>query len=167
MAKRAFYSFHYKPDNWRASQVRNIGVIKGGKPVSDNDWEKVKKGGDASIKKWIKEQLKGKSVVIVLIGKNTSKRKWVKYEIKKAWKQGKSILGIYIHNLKDNDGNKTKKGKNPFKDITVKKQSLSKIVKTYNPPSAKSKKAYNHINDNLSKWIEEAVKIREKNNSKE
>lgn len=27
MARRTFYSFHYKPDNWCAAQVRNMGVI--------------------------------------------------------------------------------------------------------------------------------------------
>lgn len=27
MARRTFYSFHYKPDNWRVSQVRNMGVV--------------------------------------------------------------------------------------------------------------------------------------------
>ena len=45
MARRCFYSFHYDVDAWRASQVRNMGVIEGNAPVSDNDWESVKKGG--------------------------------------------------------------------------------------------------------------------------
>ena len=31
--------FYYKEDNWRASQVRNLGVIEGNILVSDNDWE--------------------------------------------------------------------------------------------------------------------------------
>ena len=40
MGKRGtFFSFHYKPDNWRAAQVRNMGVVEGNSPVSDNDWE--------------------------------------------------------------------------------------------------------------------------------
>ncbi len=43
MARRAFYSFHYIPDNWRASQVRNMGVVDGNKPATDNDWEAIKK----------------------------------------------------------------------------------------------------------------------------
>ena len=43
MARRAFYSFHYIPDNWRASQVRNMGVVDGNKPATDNDWETIKK----------------------------------------------------------------------------------------------------------------------------
>ena len=55
MARRVFYSFHYKPDNWRASQVRNMGVIEGNRPASDNEWEKVTSGGDKAIEKWIAE----------------------------------------------------------------------------------------------------------------
>jgi len=47
MARRVFFSFHYKPDNWRASQVRKMGDIEGDAPVSDNDWETITKGGDA------------------------------------------------------------------------------------------------------------------------
>jgi len=55
MKRQVFYSFHYKPDSWRASQVRNIGTIEGSKPASDNDWETIIKSGDEAIKKWIKE----------------------------------------------------------------------------------------------------------------
>ena len=32
---RAFYSFHYVPDNWRAATVRNIGAIEGNKAAPD------------------------------------------------------------------------------------------------------------------------------------
>ena len=62
---RAFYSFHYVPDNWRAATVRNIGAIEGNKPAPDNDWETVKKGGDKAIKKWIADQMKGRSCTVV------------------------------------------------------------------------------------------------------
>lgn len=41
MARKCFFSFHYTPDNWRVSQVRNIGAIEGNKPAKDNDWETV------------------------------------------------------------------------------------------------------------------------------
>jgi hypothetical protein len=33
MARKAFFSFHYKPDGSRASQVRNMGMIEGNAPV--------------------------------------------------------------------------------------------------------------------------------------
>ena len=114
MARRAFYSFHYKKDNWRVAQVRNMGVVDGNIPATDNDWEAIKKGGAKAIQKWIDDQLKGKSVAIILIGQNTAGRKWINYEIKKAWEDGKGVMGIYIHNLEDSDGNQSAKGKNPF-----------------------------------------------------
>ena len=75
MARRVFYSFHYKPDAMRASQVRQIGALEGNKPASDNAWEKVTGGGDAAIKKWIAGQMKGRSCTVVLVGEKTADRK--------------------------------------------------------------------------------------------
>jgi hypothetical protein len=39
MARKAFYSFHYDPDNWRASKVRNMGVIEKNPLASSNKGE--------------------------------------------------------------------------------------------------------------------------------
>jgi len=41
--RKVFYSFHYKKDVMRAAQIRNIGLLEGNSPVSDNEWEKIKK----------------------------------------------------------------------------------------------------------------------------
>ena len=128
MARRAFYSFHYKPDNWRASQVRNMGVIEGNKPASDNDWEEITSGGDKAIEEWIDGQLSGKSVAIVLIGANTAGRKWIGYEIKKAWDDDKGVLGVYIHNLENSRGEQSTKDKNPFAVFKIGETNMSKIV---------------------------------------
>jgi len=160
MPRRAFYSFHYKEDNWRAAQVRNMGVIEGNRPVSDNEWEKIKRGGDKAIKRWIDDQMKGKSVVIVLIGSRTAGRKWIKYEIQRGWQLKKGVLGIYIHNLKDKNGNQSLKGRNPFDDFTLNGVKLSKIVKAYDPPYRESTKVYDYIKRNLANWVDEAIKIR-------
>ncbi len=164
MKRRVFYSFNYKEDNWRTSQVRNIGVIEGNQPVSDNDWEQIKRGGDEAIKKWINEQLEGRSCTIVLIGANTAGRKWIEYEIKKSWNDGKGLLGIYINNLKDKEGNQSTKGRNPFNDFTIEKDNikLSNIVKTYDPPYNDSKKVYEYIQNYIETWVEEAINIRNK-----
>ncbi len=162
MARKVFYSFYFKEDNWRASQVRNIGVIEGNQPVSDNDWEQIKRGGDDAIKRWINEQLNGRSCTIVLIGTNTAGRKWIKYEIEKSWNDDKGLLGIYIHNLKDKEGNQSTKGRNPFDDFTMKRDNskFSSIVRTYDPPYTDSKKVYEYIQNNIESWVEEAIKIR-------
>lgn len=165
MSRRVFYSFHYKPDNWRASQVRNMGVVDCSQPCTDNDWETITKGGDEKIKEWIDDQLKGRSCSIVLIGKNTAGRKWINYEIKKSWNEGKGLLGIYIHNLKNVDGESTDKGNNPFESFTVgeDKKLLSSIVKAYDPPYSSSTYVYNYIKENLEDWIEKAIEIRDSN----
>jgi hypothetical protein len=163
MARKAFYSFHYKPDNWRASQVRNIGVVEGNSPVSDNDWEAIKKGGEKAIQNWIDGQLKGRSCTIVLIGENTASRKWIKYEIEKSWNDGKGVLGIYIHNLKDKEGDQSSKGRDSFDDLSMKRdgKKLSSIIKAYDPPYSRSPNVYKYISDNLEDWVEEAISIRE------
>ncbi len=165
MARKVFYSFHYKPDNWRASQVRQMGVIEGDAPVSDNDWEKITKGGDEAIKKWIAGQMSGKSCAVVLIGTNTAGRKWINHEIIKAWDDKKGVLGIYIHNLKDTDKNQSTKGTNPFDAITLGTTGpkLSSVVKAYDPPYSDSTQAYAYIKNNLSGWVEAAITIRDAN----
>jgi antiphage defense system Thoeris ThsB-like protein len=163
MARCVFYSFHYKPDCTRAAKVRNMGVVEGNKPASDNDWEEIKKGGDAAIQKWIDDQLKGKSCNVVLIGESTAGRKWISYEIKSAWNNKKGLVGVHIHRLKDLDGNQASKGRNLFEDFTIgeKKMAMSSVVKTYNPPYSDSKDVYNYISENLADWIEEAIEIRD------
>lgn len=165
MARRVFYSFHYIADNWRASQVRNIGAVEGNQPAKDNDWEAVKRGGDAAIQKWIDGQLEGRSCAVVLIGSQTAGRKWITYEINKAWNDGKGVLGIYVHNLKDTAGEQSKKGANPLDYVTFKSTGakLSTVAKTYDPPYTTSTNVYNYIKENLSAWIEEAIKIRNAN----
>lgn len=70
----------------RVQVVRNIESIEGNTPVSPNKWEEIKNSGDKQIKDWMEENMKGKSCLIVLVGEETAKRKWVKYEIEKGWK---------------------------------------------------------------------------------
>ncbi len=162
MARRVFYSFHYKPDNSRAAQVRNMGVVDGNKPASDNDWESITGRGDKAIEKWIDDQLDGKSCAVVLIGAGTAGRKWIDYEIKTAWNNKKGLLGIHIHGLKNLEGNQSVKGSNPFYKFTMGTTTtrLSSVVKTYDPPYSDSKEVYAYVKKNLESWIETAISIR-------
>jgi hypothetical protein len=142
--------------------VRNMGVVEGNAAASDNDWEAVKRGGDAAIERWINGQLDGTSCAVVLIGTDTAGRKWINHEIVTAWKAKKGLVGVYIHGLKDLKGNQATQGKNPFAGFNINGVGLDSIVKAYNPPSWDSKQVYKHINDNLAAWIEEAIAIRNK-----
>lgn len=121
MARRVFFSFHFERDIWRVGQVRNSWLTKPDRE-SAGYWDKakyeeVKKKGDDAIRRWIDNSLSGTSVTVVLIGAETSQRKWVRYEIQKSHRQGNGILGIYIHNIKNVLGQKDQKGNNNFGEI--------------------------------------------------
>lgn len=93
-----------------------------------------------------------------MVGEETSNRKWVRYEIEKAWELGKGLVGVYIHNLKDPRTGKSSKGKNPFDQFEFHDGTkLSSVVKCYNP---NPNDTYNDIKDNLEDWIEEAIASR-------
>lgn len=177
MAKRqVFFSFRYLCDAWRAGQIRNMRKLSDDSTFSDNDWETVRSDSPDVIKRWIDNQMKMRSCVIVLIGEYTQGRKWINYEIEQAWKAGKGIVGIYIHGLKDEDGNQAQKGKNPFEDFCIdttfnyivhhhnpaddNEKNLSEVVKSYDTPYLTSTNVYNYIRDNIALWIEEALEIR-------
>lgn len=160
MAKRqVFFSFEYSKDHWRAGQVRNMGKVDGSSTFSDNDWEEVKSKSDAKIKEWIDSQMAKRSCLVVLIGATTSGRKWIDYEINKAYELKKGIVGIYIHGLKDSAGNQTTKGSNPFYHIYVGKDNnrLSNYVTSYDTPYVSSQYVYDDIKEHIEQLIEDAI----------
>lgn len=160
MARRCFYSFHYAEDVWRVSTVRQIGAIEEQPIVSGNKWEEIKKRGDPAIRTWIDENMKGRSCLIVLVGRSTAERRWVKYEIKKAWDDGKGVLGIRIHNLKNQGGYTTTPGADPFATFTVGNRPLGTWAKVYNPAGSTSQLVYASIANNIEQWVEEAIRLR-------
>ncbi len=143
MARKVFFSFHYDRDSWRVSQVRNCNVVSGYEknPFYDKArWEQVKRQGDAAIKRWIDERLRGTSVTVVLIGQETSKRRWVRYEIERSIALGKGLLGIDISKINDQLGQTDETGVNPL-------------------PTGYAYYRWNRDDGraNLSRWIEAAV----------
>lgn len=149
-----FYSFHYANDVFRVQQVRNMGIVDGNEPVSANDWEQVKRSGDAAVQRWIDDNLKYKRCVIVLIGSETASRPWVQYEIKRAWELKKGLLGIYIHGLKDPRTGISSKGANPFYNWNIGNQPMANLVPCYEPNSWD---AYGEIARSMTAWVSQAI----------
>lgn len=144
MARKVFFSFHYARDSWRVGQVRNSNVVSGydKNPFYDKaEWESIKRQGDQAVKNWIERQLNGTSVTVVLIGKETASRRWVKYEIKRSIELGKGLIGIDISKIKDRHGNTDETGVNPL-------------------PNGYKRYLWNSDNgrDNLGAWIEAAAR---------
>jgi hypothetical protein len=117
MARRVFFSAHYKRDVRRIVQVRNSWVVRSkgeAQPFYDAaDFEEVKRKA-GGVEKWIEEQLKGTSVSVILFGAETFDRPWVQHEIKRSHELGKGLLAIDIHSIKDPQLGTDVQGKNPL-----------------------------------------------------
>jgi hypothetical protein len=158
MSRSIFFSFHYQRDIFRVNIVRNHYLTKGGYNIAgywDHSlWESVKKEGDLAITRMINQGLKNTSVTVVLIGAETSTRRWVNYEIQKSHERGNGMIGIYIHNIRSINGYSDFPGRNPFDNFytTLNGQNVyfSQIYPTYD---------WVHDNgyNNFSKWVESAA----------
>jgi hypothetical protein len=118
MARKCFFSFHYQKDIWRSQQVRNAWLTHKDREAAgffdSSAFESKKRTGDDTLKAYLSSQLVGSSVTCALIGAETATRRWVRYELVKAFEQGKGLLGVKINSLKDKDGFVTSAGNNPL-----------------------------------------------------
>ncbi|WP_241710916.1 TIR domain-containing protein [Arthrobacter bambusae] len=156
MARQVFFSFHYDRDISRVNIVRNSGFLQPETGFIDHSlWEESKAKGDTALKALIDEGLKGASVTAVLIGAQTARRKWVDYEIENSWNNGKGLLGIRIHKLKNFSGLTDTSGADPFAHFSLKNNggSLTDQVKIYDWVADDGY-------ENLSTWIDEAAAAR-------
>lgn len=104
----------------------------------------------------IDDALVGTTVTAILIGSGTAGRQYVGYEIIKSYAKRNGLLGIYIHNLKNEYGLTDNQGRNPFSDYHVTysdgtKKYLSDIFMTYNW-------VYDDGYHNFGEWVETAYK---------
>jgi hypothetical protein len=159
MARRVFFSFHYERDAWRAGQVRNCNLLQKEDQygfIDSVDWESIRRQGDEAIERWINDQLKYTSVSVVLIGRETAERPWVRHEIAKSWNRGNGILGVRIHNIKDQDRMTDAAGANPFDQFELHDNTLlSSVCKTYDWVVEDGR-------NNLGKWVEDAFSVKAK-----
>lgn len=69
--------------------------------VDSTNHKDGRKPSDAVVRRLLDMRIKWSSTFICLIGSRTHTREWVNYEIRKAYLQGKRIVGIYTHGNKD------------------------------------------------------------------
>ena len=160
MARKVFYSFHYEKDITRAMIYFNQYICKGGTEtysgiIKGVEFEEIKREGQRAIERWIDNQLKGTSVTVVLIGEETLSRPYVQYEIRQSLNKGNAVIGVHIYNLKDFNGNTSRKGFEHTQigyDRNDNPAFFDKVAyKIYD-------KDYNVVFSNLAGWVEEAAK---------
>jgi MTH538 TIR-like domain (DUF1863) len=159
MAKSVFYSFHYERDNWRVQQVQQMGALEEGAAFTPQDWEKVRYQTDAAIERWIHNQMAYTRAVIVMVGRETAQRDWVRYEIEKAWNEKRPLVGVRIHALRDTNQRTDTSGVNPFQMLRLPGGvTVADYVDLHNPSGYTSQDVYADIKRNLSGWVDRAYR---------
>ncbi len=69
-----------------------------------SEYEEAERQGHAGIRRMILNHLENTTVTVVLIGKKTAERPWVRHEIAQSVARQNGMLGIHIYHLKDQDG---------------------------------------------------------------
>jgi hypothetical protein len=154
--RTVFYSFHYTRDVLRVQLVRNIGAIDGSPALGGQEWETVRRDNQQSIVTWIDKQMAYKRAVVVLIGRDTASREWVKYEIQKAWDGKKPLVGVHIHGL-SSMGLADTKGANPF-DAVASVTGVPVFDPTVRDYLGRvdTKATYANLVTNLPSWVDQA-----------
>jgi hypothetical protein len=124
VARRTFFSFHYKPDVTRAWVVRNSWVTKVAQGEREDAgffdssvFEAKQRESDDALKRFLRDGLKNTTVTCVLVGAQTTLRRWVRYEIFRSFMRGNGLFAVRIHTIADLDRRQATRGGDPFGDV--------------------------------------------------
>src|SRR4051812_33087067 len=85
MSRHVFYNLHYDADRSRAELIRKIPGLVPNVEAKPGEWATIKRTGELSFKRWLEQQLRGRSCTIVLIGAETAQRPAIQHEIRRSW----------------------------------------------------------------------------------
>jgi hypothetical protein len=101
----------------------------------------------------------GVRTVVVHIGAETATRRWVRFEITKAWNEKRGIVGVRVHGLADGNQKSDHPGPNPFSEIGFQSGgTVADYVPVYDPVGLTSQEIYGNIRLNLVNWVASAYK---------
>lgn len=102
--KNIFIS-HYKKDDTHVQSLKKRLISQGFSvknfSVDSTKHKDGRRPSDPVIQRLLDIRIKAASTFICLLGPDTHTRKWVNYEIRKAYLEGKKIIGVYTHGNKD------------------------------------------------------------------
>lgn len=164
MAKRVFFSFHYRDvSDFRANVVRNHWTMKPDREICGyydaSIWEAAQRQGAVALKRLINAGLDQTSNTCVLIGSQTYERPWVRYELLKSFKKGNHIFGVHINSIRAKDGQTKIKGPNPLENVGVTFSDSGLTATLWEVRNGKWVE-YNEIDDSASYRVEVAQKYR-------
>ena len=80
-------------------------------------FESKKRESDDVLKRFLLDGLKNTSVTCVLVGAQTTLRRWVRYEILRSFMRGNGLLAVRIHSVADLKKQACARGSDPFRSL--------------------------------------------------
>ena len=117
MARRTFFSFHYKSDVQRAQVVGQAWMTQDREEVgffNSSAFEKAERTNPETLKAFLVAEMKGSSVVCVLVGSDTAFRRWVRFETFRGIWDERGLLAVRINGIAGWDRRTAVAGPNPF-----------------------------------------------------
>ncbi|HWR14029.1 MAG TPA: TIR domain-containing protein [Terriglobales bacterium] len=117
MARRVFFSFHYKRDVIRANIVKNSWVTQDREDAgffNSSVFESKQRTSEDALRRFLDDGFFNTTVTCALIGAETAWRRWVRYELFRSVIRGNALLGVTIHNIPNFLKQTDQPGWNPF-----------------------------------------------------
>lgn len=117
--RKVFFSFHYSEDVMRAGVVRNSwrfrrkGRLATSNFIDKSLWESSPRQ-DETLKRLIRDGMRGSTATCVLAGTWTWLRPWVRFEIAHSLFIKNGLFVAFVHNLRDPDFGPAELGYNPL-----------------------------------------------------
>jgi len=103
-SKNIFIS-HFNKDDAQVQQLKTrlngSGCTVRNFSIDSSKHKDGRKPSDAVVQRLLDIRIKSCSTFICLLGPDTHSRPWVNYEIRKAYQEGKQVVGVYTHGNKD------------------------------------------------------------------
>ena len=148
----------YQPkDSFRASKIRNMKNFEQPIVFAEEDWSTIANQSETEIQNWIDQQLKQSDCLVVLIGEETAKKKWINYSIKRAYELNKGVVGIFVHRLLDEAGDPSERGEDPFHYVDLNSIKFSRFVQRFESDHVTERYVYHDIRRNITQLIENAL----------
>lgn len=151
--RRIFPSFQWE-DAWLVNQIVNRPVVMGVHEmgfVNGVPPEEVH-ASDEAIRRWIRNSMNGCSCLVLFVGEETYKSRWVKFELEEARRLNMGRIAVWLTGMQDRFGRLCGNGPDPYAENGLYSRS---------PGQGYIIKRYSWLGDNgaqnLGRWIDEAV----------
>ena len=115
--RKIFPSYHWESDVFYVNQIVNLPVVVGKEEmgfIKGVPNEEAKKS-DAAIMRWIEENMRQCSCLVLFIGEQTYRSYWVMRELQLALQLRKAMLSIYLTGMRGPHGKiQERDGIDPF-----------------------------------------------------